>query len=411
MKAALPGFDYDPKTRTARFECCVPGASGRARRRKTIRNTTRAEALTAWKEFREKVEAGEIEREIWTFKEYADKYHPQMAMRTAESTRRSEKSILKKLNAHFGTLRLDRITAAHVRDFVAALRGDGLSAASVNSCLRVLVKILRDAVDRECLDMIRIRGRIKLREELPRLEMTAAEQARFLAAFDDETAFRRHLAESRRPGTVSISAYYGDKPRVFGGPLKPDGAAAGYYFERFRWSRPLFVIALETGLRRGDLLDLRWDAVDVPGRTIRVKVRKTKETALIALSPACIEALEECRRRKVRGAHVLLNPEGHPYSTTHVRDYFLIAKKLAGIDRRLRFHDLRHTFASNLAAMGVSLQLIQRQLGHASITQTERYSRVSEDAIRELGNFLFERALARTQTRTRAISGGSGDAS
>ncbi len=65
-----------------------------------------------------------------------------------------------------------------------------------------------------------------------------------------------------------------------------------------------------------------------------------------------------------------------------VRRYFALAKRIAKIERRFRFHDLRHSFASRHAAAGTPLQVIQKMLGHASVKTTERYSRVDVNAVR-----------------------------
>ncbi len=61
--------------------------------------------------------------------------------------------------------------------------------------------------------------------------------------------------------------------------------------------------------------------------------------------------------------------------------YFAIAKEVAGIKRRLRFHDLRHTFASRLASRGVSIQVIAKALGHTSVAMSQRYAKPSDEAM------------------------------
>jgi len=65
-----------------------------------------------------------------------------------------------------------------------------------------------------------------------------------------------------------------------------------------------------------------------------------------------------------------------------IQTYFRKAKKIAGITRRFRFHDLRHRFASNLASAGVSLQVIARCLGHATTRMSERYARPDDASLR-----------------------------
>jgi len=145
---------------------------------------------------------------------------------------------------------------------------------------------------------------------------------------------------------------------------------------------PLFVIALETGLSRSDLVGLTWAQVDLEAGLIRLARRKTGVEATIPISVACREALEECRTRPVIGERVLLGPLGRPSCLVTIRHHFTTAKEIAGITRRVRLHDLRHTFASRLASAGVSLQVIAKALGHSSTRTTERYARPDADAMR-----------------------------
>lgn len=166
--------------------------------------------------------------------------------------------------------------------------------------------------------------------------------------------------------------------------MRPEGDAARTYFERFRSSKPLFVVALETGLRRSDLLSLRWSSVDFQGGWIRVTTHKTKEEVTIPISTACRQALLECRNRPVVSDRVFLEESGAPLSETRIRRHFAIAKEIADIARRFRFHDLRHTFASTLASRGVSLQVIAKALGHASVKMSERYARPNEEAMKSI---------------------------
>jgi len=64
-----------------------------------------------------------------------------------------------------------------------------------------------------------------------------------------------------------------------------------------------------------------------------------------------------------------------------VRRYFAIAKEIAGIERRFRIHDVRHTMASKLAARGTPPIHIYTELGHASIATTTRYARIDAAAL------------------------------
>lgn len=142
------------------------------------------------------------------------------------------------------------------------------------------------------------------------------------------------------------------------------------------------MIALETGLRRGDLLSLKWSSIQ--NDWLRVVMQKTKREAVLPLSQACRKALAECRSRPLVGESVFLTAEGRPYSVATIRRYFAKAKVIAGITRRFRFHDMRHTFASRLASAGVPIQVIARALGHMSSRTAEKYARPSEAALESI---------------------------
>ena len=76
--------------------------------------------------------------------------------------------------------------------------------------------------------------------------------------------------------------------------------------------------------------------------------------------------------------------EGKPFSVSKINRAFGRAKILAKIERRCRFKDLRHTFGSNLASRGISLQKIARAMGHASTRTTERYAKPSAESLLEI---------------------------
>lgn len=151
---------------------------------------------------------------------------------------------------------------------------------------------------------------------------------------------------------------------------------------------PVFVVALETGLTQGDLLDLRWACIDLRGGWIRVRRAKTGVLSEIPISIACREALDERKRRPLLGERVFLTEAGERYSVSTINQHFRKAKLIAGITRRFRFHDMRHTFASRLASNGVSLQVISRALGQKTTEMAERYARPNREALRAITDAL-----------------------
>jgi integrase len=145
----------------------------------------------------------------------------------------------------------------------------------------------------------------------------------------------------------------------------------------------LVMLAVSTGARRGELINLRWDDVELrpaPGAS-RGIVRNTKNGDSRVL-PLVGKALEAMRALKLQGSarsewvfpQPIENPSG-PY--VHFDGAWREALETAGLDD-FRFHDLRHSCASFLAANGASLLEIADVLGHRSMSMVKRYSHLAQ---------------------------------
>jgi excisionase family DNA binding protein len=136
--------------------------------------------------------------------------------------------------------------------------------------------------------------------------------------------------------------------------------------------KPIVVTALNTGMRRGEILGLRWTQVDLEKRSIRVVQTKSGKDRAIPLNEPLHGVFSALRALDTRTELVFPNPmTGKSY--TEVKKSFKAACKRAGISN-LRFHDLRHTFASRLVTMGVDIVTVRDLLGHFSVNVTQRYT-------------------------------------
>ena len=150
--------------------------------------------------------------------------------------------------------------------------------------------------------------------------------------------------------------------------------------------RSILTVALNTGMRRGEILNLKWSQVDFERGIIRVERTKSGKNRLIPINNDVHVVLMRTRDEAQVGKHVFPNPKtGQPY--TEVKKSFKAACKRAGISD-LRFHDLRHTFATRLIGLGVDLITVRDLLGHFSVRVTQRYTHSNqnqkEDAVRKL---------------------------
>jgi integrase len=180
---------------------------------------------------------------------------------------------------------------------------------------------------------------------------------------------------------------------------------------------PLFELALRTGLRRGELLGLRWDDIDLDAGHLHVRrtlartrggatfqpVKTHRSARRIVLPRDCVIALRRYRTRQdldrraaaddwtERGL-VFTNTVGGPLDPATVHRHHQTICELADV-RYIRFHDLRHTCASLLLEQGVELVTIKDLLGHAQIhTTADIYShvrlRTQRTAVEAIGDAL-----------------------
>ena len=382
----LPGFHYDRKRKCVVLDGYVTGTHGKVRRQRTIEDVTRDQALAAWRVFRDDLLSGRAIEGPLTLQQFVTRYYDLIAASHAPGTRKTQGFIIKNhLLRYFGDVDLSAVTTIRVIDFKTDMRARRCSPSYINDAVRVLKMLLRQAVERDVIADYPIKKKVPREMETPlRLELKVEERTRFYSAFEDEVAFRHHLAAGRQLGPVKPSVHF-ETVRRFGGGMRGDGKAAGAYFVRFRELRQFFIVAVETGLRAWtDLRDLKWSSVDIAGGFIRVLMQKTQREAEIPISAACREALRMCRTSGVASVYVFVDECGRRFSPSRIRRAFLLAKELAGIARRFRPHDLRHTFGCRLADRNISLQKIAKALGHTTTRMAERYARPSEEAMREI---------------------------
>jgi integrase len=188
-----------------------------------------------------------------------------------------------------------------------------------------------------------------------------------------------------------------------------------------RWEL-LYRIALGLGLRKGEILGLRWEDVDLDAATLRITgslqrqrgrlVRTTTKTEAsirtIALPPSLLTMLTEHKqhqaemravaRRWTDTGLVFTSSVGTPIEPSDLSRHFKLVLKEAGLPERTRFHDLRHSCATLLIVMGVHPRVVMEILGHSQISTTMNIyahvlPRVQREAITGLDALFAETKL------------------
>ena len=143
--------------------------------------------------------------------------------------------------------------------------------------------------------------------------------------------------------------------------------------------RPIVLTALNTGMRKSEILRLRWSEVDLENRKITVTQAKNNETRVIPINQTLYQELSILPRNP-KSDYVFTSGRGCPFGD--IKKSFSSALKRAGIED-FRFHDLRHTFGSHLVMQGVDLRTVQQVMGHKEIKMTMRYSHLTPEYVHE----------------------------
>ena len=145
--------------------------------------------------------------------------------------------------------------------------------------------------------------------------------------------------------------------------------------------KPIITVALNTGMRRAEILGLTWNQVDLEARMIKVERTKSGRVRYIPINDDLFKQILKLKSDNGESPFVFLNPETkRPF--LDMKTPFKRACRISGIEG-MRFHDLRHTFASRLIERGIDIETVRDLCGHSSIKVTERYVHTTDDRKRK----------------------------
>jgi integrase len=269
---------------------------------------------------------------------------------------------LKKIFSDWYKKPLEAITVRDMEALKLARLKAGVMPATVLRDISVISGCLSRAVRLGYLEANPIRNVDK-----PRIDRSP--KVRFLD--DDEEGRLREALAARdakmRAERASANQWRRDRRRE---PL-PDLPHYGDHLT------PAVLVTMNTGLRRGELLALKWDDVDLKQGNITVEggTAKSGHTRHIPLNAEAVDVLTKWKEQRPDADRVF------PIDTSFKTAWAALLKA-ANIER-FRWHDLRHHFASRLAQAGVPLNTIRELLGHGSLAMTLRYAHLAPDQRRE----------------------------
>ena len=161
--------------------------------------------------------------------------------------------------------------------------------------------------------------------------------------------------------------------------------------------RPLVEMAVETGMRLEELLSLRWEQLDLERREVRLVLTKSNRPRVVPLSDRGVAVLAARGGPLGSCPHVFINETTRDRYRT-IRRAFRTACRRAGLEN-VRFHDLRHTFASWAVQSGGDLYGISRILGHTTLQMTTRYAHLSTQHLHRVITTMATTAATRSSDR------------
>ena len=263
---------------------------------------------------------------------------------------------LQTIFGHWNNAPLESITVDGVERWKLARIEQGLQPSTILRDLYALSGVLSHAVKRGKLS-----ENILRKVDKPRMDRSP--KVRYLSADENQrlrNALRARDTEMRK---ARDSANQWRKSR--GEPLLPK---LGDYADHLE---PAILLSLNTGVRRGELLALKWSAVNLIGRSLTIEgaTAKSLQTRHVPLNAEAAEVLK-CWQKQSAGDRV--------FPFTGFKTAWNALLERASI-KSFRWHDMRHDFASRLASKGVALNTVRELLGHGSLAMTLRYAHLAPD--------------------------------
>ena len=290
------------------------------------------------------------EKPLVTLNEIADRFIREHLPNIRHQSARRYGVSLAHLDRELGHMMLNTIGSAQLVEFETARRSAGVSAPTIRRDLACLSSLFGFAIEREIVDVNPVSAFLKrarkrgLRESEARTRYLSHAEERALIA----EAGRRAMPAAGKPDR-----------RRFKGPRNDMMLSAA------------IVVALNSGLRLREQLDMTWEDIDLARKVARVaaaraKGRKTRDVVLLDPAVSVLRAIP----RHIKSRFVFWHRDGARFRHFD-RGFKGAARRAKIVD--LRWHDLRRTHGCRLLQdHGWSVEMVQAQLGHQSVTQTQK---------------------------------------
>ncbi|HCD9498720.1 DUF4102 domain-containing protein [Legionella pneumophila] len=260
---------------------------------------------------------------------------------------------------------LIEITPARMERWRINRLNDGVSNATVNRDVTVMRSILTKAFEWGFLPANPL-------SKFKQLKIDQSPKVRYLSQ-DEE----RRLRDALKYREVELK-----QDRIKGNQWREErGYEKLHEFSENKFSdhlMPMILIAMNTGLRQGELFNLDWDMIDLEKRSLIIsgEITKNSSSRYIPLNDEAFAVFQKLNKQNNKLGLVFPSKNDKPFN--NVKRAWATLLKKANIEQ-FRWHDLRHHFASKLVMAGVDLNTVRELLGHSDIKTTLRYAHLAPE--------------------------------
>lgn len=285
------------------------------------------------------------------------------------ASRKNAQDDLRRLKVNFigefGDYLLPEVNSMLIEKWRTTRINEGIKPVTVNRDIYILKGALSKAVEWELISENPL-------EKLKPLKIDSSAKVRYLSK-EEELRLKQAL-DVRDNELKAARARANEWRSERGYESYPDLSNAAYA----NYLTPMILLSLHTGLRRGELLKLCWENIDLEHAVLTVggDTAKSGKTRHIPLNKVSIQALINWKTNDNRGFVFKNSKTGTAYK--EIKKAWASLLKLAEI-KNFRWHDMRHHFASKLVMAGADLNTVRELLGHADIKMTLRYAHLAPE--------------------------------
>ncbi|WP_289029667.1 site-specific integrase [uncultured Paraglaciecola sp.] len=291
------------------------------------------------------------------------KYEPWLETRNAKTSKAAIQN-LKASFPHFLDTQLSEITAWELEKWRNQKKADGLKPATINRRINTLKGCLSRAVEWEIIES----------HDLHKVKALKVDNSKVRYLDKDEEKRLREALNSRddkiKSQRVSANKFREERGYELLSDLT-NNTFADYL-------SPIVLLAMNTGMRRGEILSLEWKNVDLTNKNLTV-ISENAKSGKTRHIPLNNEAFKTLNNWKIdSGFHGLVFKGQDDKQLLEIRKSWATVLDMAKIEN-FRFHDLRHHFASRLVMASVDLNTVRELLGHSDLTMTLRYAHLAPE--------------------------------